>query len=66
MIDLEKLKHEWKTFTLNVFTLLIGLHEAAIESGADWSPFIPEKYRPYALPVAAVLSLSLRKYTNKC
>lgn len=64
MIDFEKLKHEWKTFALQLGSLAIGLHEAAIEAGADWTPFIPEKGRPFALPVVMTLSLALRQYKN--
>lgn len=62
MIDFDKLRHEWKTFAVQLIALGIGLHEAAIESGQDWTPFIPEKYRPYALPILATLSLTLRRY----
>lgn len=60
-----KLQHEWKTFALQTGGLLLGLHEAAIEAGADWTPFLPEKYRPYGLPILATLSLALRRYKNK-
>lgn len=61
-----KLQHEWKTFVLQLGSLAFGLHEAAIEAGADWTPFIPEKYRPYVLPIVMTLSLAFRRYKNKC
>lgn len=64
-IDLDKLKHEWKTFALNLAGVALGLHEAACQAGVDWTPFIPEKYRPYAIPVFATLSLALRQWRNK-
>lgn len=64
MIDFQKLKHEWKTFALQVGGLLLGFHEAAINAGADWTPFVPEDYRPYVLPVVMTLSLALRQYKN--
>lgn len=63
---LEKLQHEWKTFVLQLGSLALGVHEAAIEAGADWTPFIPEKYRPFVLPVVMTLSLLLRRYKQKC
>jgi len=63
-IDKEKLRHEWKTFVVQISGLLFGLHEAACQSGADFTPFLPEKYRPYALPIAMTLSLALRRYRN--
>lgn len=65
MVDFQKLKHEWKTFALQLGSLGIGLHEAAIDAGADWTPFVPETYRPYVLPTVMTLSLALRRYTNK-
>lgn len=64
-IDLDKLKHEWQTFVLQISGLLLALHEAAVEAGADWSPFVPDKYRPYVWPIVMTLMLTLRKYKNK-
>lgn len=60
-----KLKHEWKTFAVSVGGLLISLHEAAVEAGADWSPLVPEKYRPYVMPVTLTLILTLRRYRDR-
>lgn len=63
-IDWDKLKHEWHSFALQVGGLFVALHEAACEAGADWTPFIPEKYRPYAVPVYLTVMLTVRKYRN--
>jgi len=60
----EKLKREWKTFSLAVVTILIGTWEAASTAGYDISPLIPEKYRAYAIPVIGILFLALRQWRD--
>lgn len=64
MIDLKKLKHEWKTFTFGILTFVVGLWDAASASGYDLSPIIPEEYRTYAVPVVGITFLALRQYRN--
>ncbi|SHH46810.1 hypothetical protein [Bradyrhizobium erythrophlei] len=64
MIDFQKLKREWKTFTLGVVTSLIGLYDAFIASSLDYTPIIPEHWRPYAPLVIGVLFLLLRQYKD--
>lgn len=61
---IQKLLHEWKTFTLAVITTLVGTWEAAREAGYDLTPLVPEKYRPYAIPGIGVLFLLLRQWKN--
>jgi hypothetical protein len=63
-IDFKKLKHEWKTFTLSVVTALIGFYDSFVASSLDYTPIIPEHWRPYAPFVLGVLFLLLRKYKN--
>lgn len=65
MVDFQKLKHEWKTFSLAVITSVIGIWDTAASSGYDLSPIIPEKYRPYAVPAIGISFLMLRRWTNK-
>lgn len=64
MIDFQKLRHEWKTFALAVLVAVGGIWDTIATSGYDISPIIPEKYRPYAVPVIGISFLLLRKYTN--
>jgi ABC-type arginine transport system permease subunit len=62
MID--KLKREWKTFSLAVIAIAIGTWEAAIASGYDLTPLVPEKWRPYALPGVGLFFLILRQWRD--
>lgn len=64
MIDIQKLRHEWKTFALAVVTTLGGVYEAVAPSGYDLSVFVPEGYRPYVVPAVGISFLLLRKYKN--
>jgi hypothetical protein len=64
MIDFKKLRHEWKTFSFAVLTFVVGIWDTAASSGYDLSPIIPEKYRPYAVPIIGISFLALRKWTN--
>lgn len=61
---LQKLKKEWKTFALALATTLVGLHDTLVMSGYDWTPIVPEHYRPYAIPVIGLGFLALRKYSE--
>lgn len=61
---LSKLKREWKTFALAVATTLVGLHDTLVMSGYDWTPIIPEEYRPYAIPLIGLAFLLLRQYKD--
>ena len=60
----QKLKREWKTFALALATTLVGFHDTLVMSGYDWTPIIPEQYRPYAIPVIGLSFLALRKYSE--
>lgn len=62
MIDLQKLKHEWKTFALAVVTTAGGIYETIAPSGYDLSVYVPEKYRPMVVPAIGVSFLLLRRY----
>lgn len=62
MIDLKKLKHEWKTFALAVTTFAVGTWDAVAPSGYDLSVFVPEKYRPMVVPAIGVSFILLRRY----
>lgn len=61
----DKLKREWKTFAFAVVTVAIGTWEAAVASGYDLTPLIPEKYRPYAVPLIGISFLALRQWRDK-
>lgn len=61
---LQKLRKEWKTFALALATTLVGFHDTLVMSGYDWTPIIPEQYRPYAIPVIGLSLLALRKYSE--
>lgn len=65
VVDLQKLKHEWKTFSLAMITSAVGIWDTAASSGYDLSPIIPDKYRPYAVPAIGISFLMLRRWTNK-
>lgn len=60
----EKLKREWKTFSFALLTIAVGTWEAAREMGYDLTPLVPEKYRPYALPVVGITFLILRQWRD--
>lgn len=63
-----KLRNEWKTFALAIVTIAVGTWEAAIMSGYDLTPLIPERWRPYAVPGVGLAFLILRQwrdYTTK-
>lgn len=65
---IQKLKREWKTFSLAVVTIAVGTWEAAVMSGYDLTPLVPEKWRPFAVPGVGLAFLILRQwrdYTNK-
>jgi hypothetical protein len=64
MIDLKKLRHEWKTFGFAILTSVVGIWDTAASSGYDLSPIIPEHYRPYAVPVIGISFIALRRWTN--
>jgi hypothetical protein len=62
----EKLKKEWKTFTLQLGLLIGAAWELAAEMGADLPSlfnFIPEKYKAFALFGFALVMLMVRRYT---
>lgn len=65
MISWDKLRHEWKTFAFGVLTFVVGVWDVAAPSGYDLSVFIPEKYRPYAVPAIAIIFLCLRQYKHQ-
>jgi hypothetical protein len=64
MIDFQKLKHEWKTAALAGVTTLVGLHDLIATSGYDLTPFVPEQWRPYVIPLIGVSFLLLRRWTD--
>lgn len=64
MIDLQKLRHEWKTFFLSISTFAVGVWEAARADGYDLTPLIPEKYKPFAIPGVGLAFLLLRQWKN--
>lgn len=61
---LAKLKREWKTFTLAVVAIAVGTWEAAVMSGYDLTPLIPEQYRKYAIPGIGLFFLILRQWRD--
>lgn len=61
---LDKLKREWKTFSLAVAASAVGIWDMAVASGYDLSPIIPEDYRPYAVPAIGISFLLLRKWSS--
>jgi hypothetical protein len=65
VIAWDKLKHEWKTFAFGVLTTAVGAWDCLAPSGYDLSVFIPEKYRPYAVPAIGVTFLLLRQYRHQ-
>jgi hypothetical protein len=65
MIDLEKLKREWKTFAIAVVGTIIEVYDALITSGqVELPPLFPEHYRPWVGPLTLVLMLLLRKWKD--
>lgn len=62
---LVKLKHEWKTFLFAVASCVVGLYDGIVSAALDWTPFIPEKYRPYAPFVVGFGMLLLRRWTDR-
>jgi hypothetical protein len=64
MIDWRKLRHEWKTFAVGVASVLVGLYDGIIAQSLDWTPLVPERYRPYAPFIVGVLMLLLRRYKD--
>ena len=65
MIDLEKLKREWKTFAVAVVGTVIEVYDALIASGqVELPPLFPERYRPWVGPSCLVLMLLLRKWKD--
>ena len=59
----EKLKREWKTAALAVATTLVGIWDAGA-SAYDWSPVVPDKWKPY-LPLFLGLGfIALRRWTD--
>lgn len=61
----EKLKNEWKTFALAVGTTVVGFWDSLSAFGYDYSPVIPEEYRPYVIPAIGLGFLALRKYVSR-
>jgi hypothetical protein len=62
----EKLKLEWKSFTLQLGLLVGAAWELAVQMGADLPSlfdFLPEKYKSFALFGFALLMLLVRRYT---
>lgn len=62
----EKLKREWKTFSLQLGLLVGAAWELAVEMGADLPSlfnFLPEKYKAAGLFAFAFVMLMVRKYT---
>lgn len=63
---LEKLKREWKTFTIAVITTVAGAWQTAVAMGADIQDlfaWVPEAYKTSVLFAVGFLMLILRKYT---
>ena len=66
VLIIEKLKREWKTFTLAVATTVAGAWELASTMGADLPSvfnWVPENYKSAALFGVGLAFLLLRKYT---
>ena len=61
---LEKLKHEWKTAALAFATTLVGVWDAGA-SQYDWTPVVPDKYKPYVPLILGTLFIVLRRWTPK-
>lgn len=61
---INKLKREWKTFTLALTTIAVGTWEAAVMSGYDLTPLVPEKWRPFAVPGVGLAFLILRQWRD--
>lgn len=64
MTTWDKLRHEWKTAALAVATFLVGVWDAGA-SAFDWTPIVPEKYRPFVPLVLGTGFLVLRRWTAR-
>jgi predicted amidophosphoribosyltransferase len=60
----EKLKREWKTFTVALVTAVVFAWDALIAQGFDFAQLISDKYRAWFGLAMAMLMLALRKYTD--
>lgn len=63
-VDWAKLRHEWKTFALTVTTILVEAYDQFVAANLDYTPIIPEKWRPYVPFILGVLFLILRQYKS--
>jgi hypothetical protein len=60
----EKLKHEWKTAILAAGTTAVGVWDAGA-SAYDWTPVVPDHWRPYTPLALGTGFLLLRRWTGK-
>lgn len=60
----DKLKREWKTFSLAVVSSAIGIWDVVSTAGYDLTPIIPEQDRPYVVPAIGISFLLLRKWKD--
>ena len=60
----EKLKQEWKTAALAAATTLVGIWDAGA-SAFDWTPVVPDKYRPFVPLTLGTLFIVLRRWVPK-
>lgn len=62
---LQKLKQEWKTFTLALVTTAVGAWQFAVDQGADWTNllgWVDDKYRSALYFLIGMGFLFLRRY----
>lgn len=64
-IDFRKLRHEWKSFAVAVCAIFIGLYDGIISAALDWTPFIPERWRPYAPFIVGFAVLLARRWVDR-
>lgn len=60
----DKLKHEWKTAALAFVTFLVGIWDAGA-SAFDFTPVVPDHYRPFVPLTLGVGFLVLRRWVPK-
>lgn len=63
----KKLKHEWKTAVAAILGTIVGFHDAVIAAGyapSDFTPIIPDQYKPYAPLAFGLTMIALRRWKD--
>lgn len=61
----DKLKREWKTAAFAVVSVLVSLWDAGA-STYDYTPLVPDKYKPYVPVLVPLFFLILRRWRPPC